>query len=235
MKQKKSVIIVAGGKGLRMKSDVPKQFMEIAGLPVLMHTIQLFYNYDKNIEIILVLPEEHFEYWKDLCTRYQFTIQHQLTIGGTTRFDSVLHGLNATTDTNLIAIHDGVRPLVDFKTIDECFCAAAEVGAAIPIGECIESLREINESNSFAVDRSKFKTVQTPQVFKSELIKQAYEQAFSPLFTDDASVIETYWKKQATNHQSKITLINGNTENIKITTQIDLLIAEILLNKKNAK
>jgi len=229
MKQKKSVIIVAGGKGLRMKSEIPKQFIEVAGLPILMHTIQRFYEYDSNMEIILVLPEDQLCFWKNLCTHYQFKITHQLTIGGPTRFHSVINGINATTKPDLIAIHDGVRPLVDLQTIKACFDAALKFDTAIPTGDCIESLRHLDEDNNYAVDRSKFKTVQTPQVFKSELLKQAYQQTYSPLFTDDASVVESFWATQNDKKHSKITLIKGNTENIKITTQLDLIIANELL------
>jgi len=229
----KSAIIVAGGNGLRMESDIPKQFIEVAGQPILMHTLQKFYSYDNEMQLILVLPEPHLDYWKKLCTRYDFNIKHSLIVGGSTRFESVLNGLKAANNTNIIAVHDGVRPLVSHKTIDACFKAAAELGAAIPVTECIESLRQLTEHGSRSVDRSKFRAVQTPQVFDSKLLKQAYEQAYSPLFTDDASVIESFWLTSNANSNSKITLIEGNIDNIKITTKFDLAIAQLLLDKTN--
>lgn len=230
MKNLKSTIIVAGGSGLRMQSDIPKQFIAVSGLPILMHTIQKFSSYDQEMQLILVLPEQHFNYWHELCERYNFKINHKLVSGGNTRFESVLNGLKATTDTNLIAIHDGVRPLVSHQTIDACFKAASEYGAAIPVAECIESLRQLNSDGSHSVDRSKFRTVQTPQVFESKLLKQAYEQNFSPNFTDDASVVESFWNTKP-NITLEIALVNGNVENIKITTKMDLEIAQLLLDK----
>lgn len=217
----KSVIIVAGGIGKRMGTDVPKQFLLLKGKPLLMHTIERFYSYDTAIEIILVLPKEQIAYWQQLCAQHNFTIQHQIAEGGRERFYSVKNGIEKLSKTGIVAIHDGVRPFVNNNTIDSCFKKAAETGAAIPVMPVVESLRKLNEENSFAVNRSEFVSVQTPQCFNIDLLKKAYEQSFSSEFTDDASVVEKAG--------AKVALVNGNVENIKITTLQDLVLAEYLI------
>ncbi|MCH5328070.1 MAG: 2-C-methyl-D-erythritol 4-phosphate cytidylyltransferase [Coprobacter sp.] len=222
-KGKKEVIIVAGGKGLRMGGDIPKQFRVIGDSPVLMHTLKAFYRYDNDIHIILVLPREQREYWNGLCRQYRFTIPHTLVDGGETRFASVRNGLEAVSPAGLVAVHDGVRPFVSQKVIAEAFTRAAETGAAIPVIEVTDSLREIRaDGNSRSVPRQQYKSVQTPQVFRSDLLKEAYRQPYSEQFTDDASVAESAGYT--------VCLVPGNTENIKITTPQDLLLAEFLAN-----
>ena len=214
-------LILAGGKGLRMGADLPKQFLLLAGKPVLMHTLEAFHQAEPTTEIILVLPAEHQVYWAELCTKHAFTVKHQIATGGAVRFDSVRNGLKCIQEEGLIAVHDGVRPLVSPELINRCFAKAAEKGAVIPVFELTESIRRIEGSRSFAEDRSRFRSVQTPQTFRSEILRLAYEQPFQPVFTDDASVAE------AAGYE--IALVDGNRENIKITTPQDLLLAEQLL------
>ncbi|MBP7611624.1 MAG: 2-C-methyl-D-erythritol 4-phosphate cytidylyltransferase [Paludibacter sp.] len=217
----KIAIIVAGGKGERMNADVPKQFLEINGKPILMHTLEAFMNFDASLQLILVLPAAQIDFWETLCEAHDFSIPHQIVAGGQTRFHSVKNGLNAIKIPSLVAIHDGVRPLVSKDTIARCFDAAATFGAAIPTMDSIESIRFVDANGSKSVDRTAYKMVQTPQVFDAELLKKAYEQEFSVLFTDDASVVEAMG---VTVH-----LVEGNRENIKITTEFDLIVAERLL------
>lgn len=214
-------LLLAGGKGLRMGVDLPKQFLLLAGKPVLMHTLEAFHKADPTTEIILVLPAEHQEFWTDLCAKHRFTLQHQVVTGGAVRFDSVRNGLDRINEAGLIAVHDGVRPLVSPELINRCFAKAAEKGAVIPVFELTESIRRIEGSRSYAEDRSRYRSVQTPQTFRSEILKIAYQQPFQPVFTDDASVVE------AAGYE--IALVDGNRENIKITTPQDLLLAEQLL------
>ena len=217
----KIAIIVAGGKGERMNADVPKQFLEIKGKPILIHTLEAFMNFDASLQLILVLPAAQFEFWKTLCKKHALNIPHQIVAGGQSRFQSVKNGLDAVKVPAIVAIHDGVRPLVSKETISRCFDAAAKFGAAIPTMDSIESIRFVDASGSKSVDRNAYKMVQTPQVFDAELLKKAYEQEFSVLFTDDASVVEAMG--------IAVQLVDGNRENIKITTEFDLIVAERLL------
>lgn len=192
-----------------------------------MHTINRFADYDPGMEIIVVLPERQLTLWKDLCEKYQFPISHVTVKGGETRFHSVRNGLDATSESTLIAVHDGVRPLVSRDTLDRCFTRAAEKGIAIPVLPANESLREGMMERSVAVNRSRFFMVQTPQVFDGKLIREAYLQSWSPEFTDDASVVEK--------NGHPVQMVLGNRENIKITHPEDLLIAELLLDSINRK
>ena len=217
----KTAIIVAGGKGERMNADIPKQFLEIKGKPILIHTLEAFMNFDASLQLILVLPAAQFEFWKTLCKKHALNIPHQIVAGGQTRFQSVKNGLDAVKVPAIVAIHDGVRPLVSKETISRCFDAAAKFGAAIPTMDSIESIRFVDANGSKSVDRTAYKMVQTPQVFDAELLKKAYEQEFSVLFTDDASVVEAMG--------ITVHLVDGNRENIKITTEFDLIVAERLL------
>jgi len=225
MTKTKIAIIVAGGKGLRMQADIPKQFIAIKGKPILMHTLEVFHRYDPSIQLLLVLPTVQIDYWKELCVKYFFNLPHQIITGGETRFNSVKNGLDAIKSHSLVAVHDGVRPFVSIPTIKRCFDTAEEFGSAIPVVNMEESIRQISGDESQSVDRTSFKLVQTPQVFDSIILKKAYEQNFSTVFTDDASVVEAAG--------SKIYLVEGNRENIKITTGFDLELAEILCNSKN--
>lgn len=217
----KVVIILAGGKGERMKAIVPKQFLEIKGRPILMHTLEVFRNFDPEIQIVLVLPADQIDVWKSLCKKHAFTLTHTIECGGSTRFHSVKNGLTAVSIPSLVAVHDGVRPLVSVETISACFDAASEYGTAVPVIDAIDSIRKITENGSVSVNRSEYKFVQTPQVFDGELLIKAYRQEFSENFTDDASVVEAMG---ATMH-----LVTGNRENIKITTEMDLILANQLM------
>ncbi|MFT3751932.1 MAG: 2-C-methyl-D-erythritol 4-phosphate cytidylyltransferase [Paludibacter sp.] len=214
-------IIVAGGKGERMNASIPKQFIDIKGKPILMHTLEAFHSFDVSIQLILVLPGSQIDFWKNMCTKHNFSVRHEVVEGGNTRFQSVKNGLATVKAPALIAVHDGVRPLVSHETISRCFEATEDFKATIPVVDLVDSIRQINENGSQSVDRSAYKLVQTPQIFDSELLLKAYEQEFSPLFTDDASVVE------ALGYEVK--LVEGNRENIKITTEFDLKIAETLL------
>jgi len=222
---KKFLIIVAGGTGKRFDSKIPKQFLDIVGKPLLMHTISVFYNYSKELEVFLVLPQEYFELWKKLCLENKFKIKHHLVEGGSERFFSVRNALNNIPDKSYVAIHDGVRPLVDQITINKCFTEVKKFGNSIPVVKINDSIRQINEEGkSTAIDRSRFRIIQTPQTFYSKTIKKAYLQEFDKSFTDDASVLESMGEE--------IHLIEGNPENIKVTRKNDLLFAEALLKIK---
>jgi len=218
MSKPKIAIIVAGGKGKRMNADIPKQFLEIQGKPILMHTLEAFHRFDYTMQLILVLPEVQINFWKELCIKHNFRLEHQIAPGGQTRFHSVKNGLEAVNSPALVAVHDGVRPLVSAETIARCFEAAEQFDAVIPVVDLVDSIRQITRESSQSVDRNDYKLVQTPQVFDAELLKNAYKQDFSKLFTDDASVVESLG--------AKIQLVEGNRENIKITTEFDLKIAE---------
>lgn len=219
----RQAIIVAGGRGTRMNNEVPKQFLPLCGKPIVMHTLETFYNFDSHIELILVLPEHLMVYWQNLCVEHQFDIPHHIVAGGQERFYSVKNGLAFAKPNALIAIHDGVRPFVSHSTLELCFAQAELQGNAIPAMPLVDSIREVQEHESQIVDRTKLRAIQTPQVFQSQIITKAFEQPFSPTFTDDASVVEAYGEK--------IHLVEGNVENIKLTTPFDLLIGEALLQQ----
>jgi 2-C-methyl-D-erythritol 4-phosphate cytidylyltransferase len=219
---KKYALIVAGGAGTRMGKDIPKQFLHLAGRPILMHTIEKFYSYDTGIEIIVVLGASHISYWESMIDEIGFDIPHKTTVGGAERFHSVKNGLLLVSSPSLVAIHDAVRPLVSVETIKRCFEAAAIYGNAIPAISPSDSLRILTEKGNRPLNRELIKLIQTPQVFDSELILKAYKQEYSPAFTDDASVLEKAGEK--------ILLVEGNPQNIKITTSIDLIVAGELLS-----
>ena len=215
-------VIVAGGFGKRMDAEIPKQFLELAGRPILMHTIERFKAFDDSIEIITVLPENQLRHWFDLQEKHSFKIVHTLVKGGASRYDSVKNGLEFVNAPGLVAIHDGVRPFVTLDTISRCFVEAEKAGNAIPVISPSDSLRMVTEKGSIPVDRRQVRQVQTPQVFSAELIKKAYSQNYSHGFTDDATVFEM--------NGGIINLVEGNRENIKITNPEDLLIAQVFLS-----
>lgn len=218
----KAVVIVAGGAGLRMGAELPKQFLQLGGLPILFRTLQRFFEYSEKLQLIVVAPSNHFETIQDLTKQFQFNIPFQLTEGGATRFLSVKNGL-ALVEAQLVGIHDAVRPLVSKKTIQTAFETANHKGNAIPTVPVVDSLREVTEQNNIAVNRDSFKIIQTPQVFNTELIKKAFAAANGDNFSDDATVLENYGHS--------INLTEGNRENIKITTPADLKIAEALFSE----
>ncbi|MEI7830298.1 MAG: 2-C-methyl-D-erythritol 4-phosphate cytidylyltransferase [Prolixibacteraceae bacterium] len=221
---KKSVIIVAGGSGSRMESDLPKQFILLDHLPVLMWSILCFVTYDPDIFIVVVLPESQLSAWKKLCEKHEFKYPHQVVKGGETRFHSVKNGLGVLGEADLVAIHDGVRPLVSAQTIANCFDQASETGAAIPVLTVDETIRTGSMQQSKTVDRNQFYTVQTPQVFQLPILKAAYAQNYNPSFTDDASVVEQFG--------FQVRMVLGNRDNIKITHPEDLVVAKEYLKKK---
>jgi 2-C-methyl-D-erythritol 4-phosphate cytidylyltransferase len=225
----KYAIIVAGGSGVRMATQLPKQFLLLCGKPILMRTIEAFHQFDNDVKIILVLPNTQFKYWADLCKEFWFQIQHTVVAGGDTRFQSVSKGLESITDieSSIIGIHDGVRPMVSVDTLQVCYDTASHLGNAIPCVSLNDSLREVNGVNSKHVNRELYKAVQTPQVFKLGLLQKAYKQKYNSLFTDDASVVEAIGEK--------INIVEGNRENLKITTPADLIIAEAFLKNQLAE
>ena len=224
MDLQKYALIVAGGKGTRMKSNVPKQFMELHGLPVLLRTLDAFYSYSEKIKIILVLPSDNFELWETICEKYNFNKPVILQVGGESRFQSVRNGLSKIEGDGLVAIHDGVRPLVSSATIASSFQLAAQHQSAIAAVPLKESIRIIESDHTRAMDRSKFQLIQTPQTFQIAAIKKAYMQREDVNFTDDATVAEKAG--------IPVFLFEGSYENIKITTSEDLLMAEALLRTK---
>jgi 2-C-methyl-D-erythritol 4-phosphate cytidylyltransferase len=224
----KTVIIVAGGQGMRFGQDLPKQFFWFRERPLLMHTIDLFHFYDRKMQIIVGIREDYMTHWESVCEQFHFDLPHILSPGGETRFHTVKNALDKVDPGNLVAIHDSVRPLLYKRTIDNCFKAAAKHGASLPCIEINDSIREISGEGSRMVDRNLYRLVQTPQVFSYEIITRAYEQEYSREFTDDASVAEKAG--------FPVTLVSGNPENIKITTPEDLAFAEAVFDsyKKNS-
>lgn len=227
---KRYAIIVAGGKGLRMGGDVPKQFRLIGGKPVLMHTLTAFRRFDANMTLILVLPEEQIAGWQDLCHQHGCDILHTVVPGGETRFHSVKNGLSVIPDEAeaVVGVHDGVRPFVSQEVLQRCYEMAEEEKAVIPVIPVVETIRELANGQwptanaSVTVPRDNYRLVQTPQVFEVSLLKRAYEQTYKEAFTDDASVVEAMG--------CRVWLTEGNRENIKLTTPADMLIAEAFLN-----
>jgi len=227
---KRYAIIVAGGKGLRMGGEVPKQFLPVKGKPILLHTLQAFHTFDSELQLVVVLPAEQQDTWKALCLKYGCDIPHQVASGGETRFHSVKNGLALIPNDSdaVVGVHDGVRPFVSQEVLQRCYALAEEHKAVIPVIPVIETIRKLNNSQfsilnfkySETVPRSDYRLVQTPQVFHVPLLKQAYEQPYTDAFTDDASVVEAMG--------IQVTLTEGNRENIKITTPFDLKLAEIL-------
>jgi len=217
------VIIVAGGKGLRMGSDIPKQFLPIGGRPVLMQTLERFRKYSADLQIILVLPEAQQDYWRGLCREYHFEVEYLLANGGQTRFHSVQNGLALVPDNaeGVVGVHDGVRPFPSIDVIHSCYETARKKKAVIPVIPVVETVRRLEGGSSVTVPRGDYRLVQTPQTFDIQLLKAANRQPYNDGFTDDASVVESYGHA--------ITLVEGNRENIKITTPYDIIVAEAII------
>lgn len=224
MQYREYALIVAGGKGTRIKSKIPKQFIELMGKPVLMHTIDAFLSYSPSLQLILVLPADDFETWHRLCDVHRFDRSIVLQSGGETRFQSVRSGLSRIEGEGLVAIHDGVRPLVSPDIIGASFRLAAVHRSAVAAVRLKESIRMTDQDNTKAVDRSRFRLIQTPQTFLLSAIRRAYEQKEDAGFTDDASVAEK--------SGLVISLFEGSYENLKITTAEDLILAEALLRAR---
>ncbi len=221
---KRYAILVAGGKGLRMGGDIPKQFLPLEGRPVLMYTIDAFRRTYPDIHIILVLPKEQQAYWAELCREHNYNEAFRVADGGETRFHSVSNGLALIPDEaeGIVGVHDGVRPFVLPETIRRCYEAAEQSGAVVPVIPVVETVRQLlPDGTSRTVDRDAYRLVQTPQTFGIQLLKKAYRQPFTPFFTDDASVVE------AMGHP--VSLVEGNRENIKLTSPADLKLAKGIL------
>ena len=226
--QQQSIIIVAGGKGLRAGGDFPKQFQVLGIEPMLMHTIQAFYDYNPQIDMVLVLPDGFETYWRGLCEAHRFYKPYKIVAGGETRFHSVKNGLAEIADTQIVGVHDAARPFVTSSLIGRCFDAAlAQQCGIIPVIDEVNSMRILTEDGSRIIDRQLLKIVQTPQVFPASALKKAYEVDFDPTFTDDASVFEQ--------SGGNIQFVQGDEINIKITTAFDFFIGEQYLRKLHTK
>ena len=218
-------IIVAGGSGTRMNTALPKQFLLLNGLPVLMHTLNAFYNCASSPQIILVLHSDYHDYWQDLCASHNFVVPHQLVKGGESRFHSVKNGLDTIKERNaVVAIHDAVRALTPILIIDHSYTYAAKNGNAIAAVKSRDSIRQMKGEHSVSLLREDIYLIQTPQTFQFDQLEKAYQQAYDTKFTDDASVVE--------GAGMQINLVEGSYENIKITFPEDIAIAEAILNKK---
>lgn len=219
---KRGVVIVAGGSGSRMQSALPKQFLMLGGEPIVARTINTFSEALPGAEIVVVLPEAHIPLWENLRARFDVA-PHRIVAGGKERFHSVLNGINAlSSEVEYIAVHDGVRALVTKRLIIRAMLAVEEHDAVIPVVDVVDSYRRVEGDNSYIVPRSELRIVQTPQIFKAQLLRDAYNVVFSPVFTDDASVVEAFG--------GHITLLEGERTNIKITTPEDITLAENFLN-----
>lgn len=205
-----------------MGGELPKQFIPVEGRPVLMRTLDAFHAFDSAMEIILVLPRDHQPYWQELCAEYQFAVPHRIADGGATRFHSVQSGLALADEAEaLIAVHDGVRPFVSPEVIEACYREAEAHGAVVPVIPIVETVRHLLLEGSETVSRDAYRLVQTPQTFRASLLRRAYEQPFCEAFTDDASVVEALGEA--------VYLVEGNRENIKLTTPYDLIVAKALV------
>lgn len=219
----KSVVIVAGGSGKRMQTNIPKQFLLLNNKPVLMHTIEKFYKFNNDIEIVLVLPENQIDYWALLCKDYKFNINHSIALGGKERFHSVKNGLEKIQNQDsYVAIHDGVRPLVDNDLLSRGIIAVQKFNAVVPVIFVTSSLRDVSSDVSKHVDRKNLRIVQTPQIFDYKIVSKAYQVEFNDFFSDDASVVEAYGQQ--------IFLFEGDEKNIKITNKFDLDFANFVVN-----
>lgn len=223
-----TVIIVAGGAGSRMGGEIPKQFMLLAGRPILVRTLERMHEALPDSEVIVVLPASEQDKWAELCAEYRVLVEHQVCSGGANRFESVRNGVNLAVDAQLIAVHDGVRPLASVEMIRQAVAVACECGSAIPVVVPVDSFRAVGEDGrSLQVDRSELRAVQTPQIFDAENLRLAYRQPYNPHFTDDASVVESCG--------FSVTLCCGEQQNIKITTPLDLTVAQAIIGAQSKK
>ena len=219
---RKAVIIVAGGAGSRMGGELPKQYLELLGKPLIVHALETFLRFDASIEVVVVIAPSHLDYWNTISDKYKFVSGLTVAHGGKCRYDSVKNGLEHVADGMVVGIHDAVRPLVSQGTLERSYAEAVRWGSGIPVIALDDSVRMLDTAEgSTMVDRTLLRRVQTPQVFQSALIKQAYQQFTDPAFTDDASVYESLF--------GHVKLVEGNPENIKITTPADLKLAMALI------
>jgi 2-C-methyl-D-erythritol 4-phosphate cytidylyltransferase len=222
MKATRYAVIVAAGSGKRMGAPLPKQFLSVAGRPLLMHTLERLHSFDSGLILLLVLHPDYRMYWSECVVKHDFAVPHTIVAGGEERFHSVKSALDTIHEMHaIVGIHDGVRPFVSNETLQRCYEVAEARGSAVPVIAINDSLRELHGEGSRAVDRSQFRIVQTPQCFRMEMLRQSFQQPYSFAFTDDASVVEAAG--------FAIDLVEGNRDNIKITTPEDLQRAEWLL------
>ena len=217
------MIVVAGGSGSRMGADLPKQFIELEGKPILMHTLDALHEIDPEMQLILVLPASQMDFWEELCGKHNWTVPHQLANGGATRFLSVKSGLEQATG-ELVGVHDGVRPFVSKEMVDRCFAEAQKNKAAVPVVPIVQSLRKINQEKNTAVNRNDFCAVQTPQCFQTQVLKDAFAKADRADYSDDATVVEAFGVP--------ISLVEGDQQNIKVTTPFDLQLARLIIARR---
>jgi 2-C-methyl-D-erythritol 4-phosphate cytidylyltransferase len=224
MKSNRYAVVVAAGSGKRMGAPLPKQFLPIADKPLVMHTLERLHAFDSEMNLLLVLHPDYMTYWNECVLQHGFEMTHSVVAGGEERFHSVKCALNAIVDMNaVVGVHDGVRPFVSFETLARCYEQAETTGTAVPVIAVNDSLREVIGVTNRAVERSQFRIVQTPQCFRMDILRSAFHQPYSPAFTDDASVVEAAGYS--------INLVEGNRDNVKITTPEDLLRAEWLLGR----
>lgn len=217
---KRAVVIVAGGTGRRMGGEIPKQYLKLEGKPVIIHTLEQFKRFDPDMDVVLVLAQKHRKFWETMASAHSDMSPIKLATGGVSRFHSVRNGIQEIEDDVVVGIHDAVRPFVSMETLERCYSTAHKTGSAIPVIDMDESVRMIKgDQSSVHMDRSALKRVQTPQVFRAKMIREAYNHTEDHTFTDDASVFES--------HFGKVTLVEGNRQNIKITTPTDLLLASL--------
>ncbi len=221
----KYAIITAGGLGKRFDSDIPKQFVLLVGKPVIFYSLETIYNFDKKIKIIISLHKDFINYWENLITKYNFSIPHKIVVGGETRFHSIKNALFFVEENSLVAVHDAARPFITIELLKKLFLLLEKSEAIVPVIDIKESIRLINDETNKSLDRQKYKIVQTPQVFLSTILKNAYKQKYKTKFTDDASIVE--------NIKNKVKTTKGLEQNIKITRTIDLKIAEIILKEQS--
>lgn len=219
------MIIVAGGSGTRMGADLPKQFIELDGKPILMQTIDALYAIDNEMQLILVLPEDQMDFWEELCEKHQWRVPHLVANGGASRFLSVKSGLELATG-ELVGVHDGVRPFISAKMIDRCFDSAERMKAAVPAVPIVQSLRKVNGDDNAAVNRDEYRSIQTPQCFRTSVLKEAFVKADRIDYSDDATVVEA--------NGVSISLVEGDQENIKVTTPFDLQLARLIIARRTA-
>ena len=220
-KTRKTAIIVAGGKGKRLGADIPKQFLPLGGKPLLFHAMEAFRAYDGDLQLVVVLPPDHLDRWRELCRSHGLDIPHMTVPGGVERYHSVKEGLAQVDHDGLVAVHDGARPLVDPDLIARCFEGALRHGAAIPVVPVCSSVREVSEGRSRAIDRERLRIVQTPQCFQAPLLRKAFGQPYEPAFTDEATMVERLG--------AEVFLVAGDERNIKVTNPLDLRVAEELM------
>lgn len=222
---KNAVIVVAGGSGTRMGGDLPKQYQELAGLPLIVHSLEKFRLFDPGMQVVVVLAPSHKDHWKAISDRFHLSSGITLALGGASRYDSVKNGLVRVEEGMVVGIHDAVRPLVSQGTLERTYAAARLKGSGVPVIPLDDSVRMLDgEEGSKAVDRTLLRRVQTPQVFQSTLIKQAYHRYEDPAVTDDATVYESRF--------GHVNLVEGNRENIKITTPADMMLARALIQSE---